>query len=112
MLLEWYNLLLHHLSAHSITLVAIFIHFYKMYVGVWPLVHLFRFSTYCALLERGHPPSVATTSSTGTKGTTMYIIALTPSKWDRWRDDWVIMQAEVHGHLELPSIALIGYCSS
>jgi hypothetical protein len=42
----------------------------------------------------------------------MYIITLTPNKWDRWRDDWVIMQAEVHGQLELLTIALIGYCSS
>jgi hypothetical protein len=56
MLLEWYNLLLHHLSAHSITLVAIFIHFYKMYVGVWPLVHLFRFfHILCSSGKRASP---------------------------------------------------------
>jgi hypothetical protein len=33
-LLEIYGLQLHHLSPHSITLVAIFVHLYEMYVGV------------------------------------------------------------------------------
>jgi hypothetical protein len=42
MLLEHYGLQLQHLSPHSITLVAIFTHFYEMFVGVWPSVPLFR----------------------------------------------------------------------
>jgi hypothetical protein len=33
-LLEYYGLQLHHLSPNSITLVAIFVHFYEMFVGV------------------------------------------------------------------------------
>jgi hypothetical protein len=42
MLLEHYGLQLQHLSPHSITLVAVFTHFYEMFVGVWPSVRLFR----------------------------------------------------------------------
>jgi hypothetical protein len=41
-LLEYYGLQLQHLSSHSITQVAIFVHFYEMFVYVRPLVRLFR----------------------------------------------------------------------
>jgi hypothetical protein len=41
-LLEYYGLQLHHLSSNTIALVAIFIHLYKMFVGVRPSVRLFR----------------------------------------------------------------------
>jgi hypothetical protein len=27
---------------------------------------------------------------------TAYIVPLSPSKWDHWRDNWVIVQTEVH----------------
>jgi hypothetical protein len=40
-LLEYYGLQLLHLSPNSITLVAIFVHFCKMFMGVRPLVLLF-----------------------------------------------------------------------
>jgi hypothetical protein len=39
-LLETYDLQLHHLSPHFITLVAIFIHLCEMCMGVWPSVRL------------------------------------------------------------------------
>jgi hypothetical protein len=38
----------------------------------------------------------------------VYITALTLGKWDRWRDDWVIMQAEVHDRLVLSTAAPMG----
>jgi hypothetical protein len=41
-LLEHYGLQFQHMSPHSITLVAIFAHFCEMFMGVRPLVHLFR----------------------------------------------------------------------
>jgi hypothetical protein len=31
-----------------------------------------------------------------------------PDKWDRWRDDWVIMHANAHDRLELLTAALMG----
>jgi hypothetical protein len=43
MLLENYDLQLHHLTSHSLMSVTIFIHLYEMYVVVRPSVHLFRF---------------------------------------------------------------------
>jgi hypothetical protein len=30
--------------------------------------------------------------------------------WDRWKDDWVIMQADVHDQLELPARAPTSKC--
>jgi hypothetical protein len=41
MLQEPYDLQSHHLSPHSITLVAIFIHLCEMYVGKWSSMRLF-----------------------------------------------------------------------
>jgi hypothetical protein len=41
-LLEFYGIQLQHLSPHSSIPVAIFIHFYEMFVGVRPSVPLFR----------------------------------------------------------------------
>jgi hypothetical protein len=40
-LLENYGLQLHHLSPHSLVLVAIFVHLCEMHVGMWPSVRLF-----------------------------------------------------------------------
>jgi hypothetical protein len=55
MLLQHYTLQLYHLSPHSITLVAIFIHLCERFVGVPPLVHLFHsFHVLCAMHK--HPP--------------------------------------------------------
>jgi hypothetical protein len=33
----------------------------------------------------------------------VYITALSPGKWDHWREDWVIMQPYAHDRLELPT---------
>jgi hypothetical protein len=38
----------------------------------------------------------------------MYITTLSPGKWDRWRDDWVIMQVEVHDRLEMLTATSMG----
>jgi hypothetical protein len=40
-LLELYGIQLQHVSPHSLVLVAIFIHFCEMFVGVWPSIPLF-----------------------------------------------------------------------
>jgi hypothetical protein len=53
MLLEFYGLQLQHLSPNSITLVAIFVHLYEMFVGVRPSVRLFhRFFVMKAASQR------------------------------------------------------------
>jgi hypothetical protein len=37
------------------------------------------------------------------KSSTPYITTLNPGKWDRWREDWVIVHAKFHDRLELPT---------
>jgi hypothetical protein len=64
-LLEIYGLQLHLLSPHSITLVAIFVHLYEMYVGVWPSMRLFLLFHVLRSFGKIASPSAATTSSIG-----------------------------------------------
>jgi hypothetical protein len=33
----------------------------------------------------------------------MYIAALSPSKWEHWREDWVILMTDAHDRLVLPT---------
>jgi hypothetical protein len=54
-LLEHFGLQLQHLSPHSITLVAIFVHFCEMFMGVRPLVRLF-WSLYVLRPVNKQPP--------------------------------------------------------
>jgi hypothetical protein len=100
-LLETYGLQLHHLSPDSITLVAIFIHPCEMYVSVRPLVRLFRLFHVLHSFRKRVSPIGGYYFQHRTKGPAVYITALTPGKWDQWRDDWVIMQVEVNDRLEL-----------
>jgi hypothetical protein len=56
-LLEPYGLQLQHLSLHSITLVAIFVHLYEMYVCVWLSMCLFwSFHMLCSSRRNLAPP--------------------------------------------------------
>jgi hypothetical protein len=82
-LLETYDLQLHHLSPHSITLVAIFIHHYEMYMGVQPSVRLFRLFHVMRSSEKRASPIGSYYFQHGTKTPNVYINALTPGKWDR-----------------------------
>jgi hypothetical protein len=41
----------------------------------------------------------------------MYITTLRLSKWDHWREDWVIMQIDAHNWLELSTTAPMGHRS-
>jgi hypothetical protein len=56
-LLEYYGLQLQHLSPNSITLVAIFIHFYEMFVGLRSSVWLFRRFFIMKVVSQ-HPPLI------------------------------------------------------
>jgi hypothetical protein len=90
-LLENYDLQLHHPSPHSITLVAIFVHLYRMYVGVRPSMHLFRLFHVLRSSERSAYPLGGYYFQHRTKGSAVYITAISSGKWDHWRDDWVIV---------------------
>jgi hypothetical protein len=45
------------------------------------------------------------------KGPLTYIVPINPGKWSRWREDWVIIWANIHDRLVLPTEALMGKCS-
>jgi hypothetical protein len=105
MLLEFYGLQLQHLSPNSITLVAIFVHLCEMFVGVRPSVHLFRrFFVMKAASQR--PPLIGGYYfAHRTQGPSRYIAPVSPGRWERWREDWVLMQADAHDRLAIPTAA-------
>jgi hypothetical protein len=37
-----------------------------------------------------------------TPGHTRYIVPISPGKWERWREEWVLVQVDVHDRLALP----------
>jgi hypothetical protein len=101
-LLEYYGLQLQHLSPNSIALVAIFVHLCEMYVGVRPSVRLFRrFFVLKAASPR--PPLIGGHYfQRRTPGHAHYIALVSPGRWERWREDWALVQANVHDRLALP----------
>jgi hypothetical protein len=78
MLLEYYGLHLQHLSLHSLALVAIFIHFYEMFVYVRSSVHLLWL--FHVLRSCGRSPSHlgAYYFQLRAKGPATYITSLSP----------------------------------
>jgi hypothetical protein len=102
MLLEFYRLQLQHHSPNSITLVAIFVHLCEMFVGVRPSVRLFHcFFIMKAASQR--PPLIGGYYFTRrTQGPSRYIAAVSPGRWERWTEDWVLMQADAHDWLVIP----------
>jgi hypothetical protein len=73
-----------------------------MYVGVRPSVRLFRrFFLLKAVSQR--PPLIdGYYFQRWTQGHTCYIAFVSPSRWERWREDWALVQANVHDWLALP----------
>jgi hypothetical protein len=61
------------------------------------------------LWEVRNPPRCALLLAQG-QGSGYVQHPLIPSKWDRWKDDWVIMQADVHDRLELLARAPTSKC--
>jgi hypothetical protein len=105
MLLEFYRLQLQHLSPNSITLVAVFVHLCEMFVGVRPSVLLFRrFFVMKAASQR--PPLIGGYYFTHRmQGPSRYIAPVSPGRWERWREDWALVQADAHDRLVIPAAA-------
>jgi hypothetical protein len=101
-LLEYYGLQLQHLSPNSIAMVAILVHLCEMYVGVQSSVRLFRrFFVLKAASPR--PPLIGGHYfQHRTPGHTRYIMPISPGRWEQWREDWALVQADVHDRLTLP----------
>jgi hypothetical protein len=101
-LLEYYGLQLQHLSPNSIALVAIFIHLCEMYVGVRSSVWLFR--RFFVLKDAStRPPLIGGHYfQRRTPGHARYIASVSPGRWEWWREDWALVQADVNDRLALP----------
>jgi hypothetical protein len=82
--------------------VAFFIHLYKMYVGIQPSVRLSsRFFMLNAASTR--PPLIGGHYlQRRTPGHAHYIAPVSPGRWERWREDWALVQADIHDQLALP----------
>jgi hypothetical protein len=100
-MLEFYGLQLQHLAPHSLILVAIFIHFCEMLVCVRPSVTLFRMFHMLRWSGKGSGLIGAYYFQIWAKGSIVYIAPINSSKWDRWREDWVVGRADVHDRLVL-----------
>jgi hypothetical protein len=96
MLLDHYELHLQHMSPHSITQVAIFTHFDEMLVGVRPLVSLFQLFHVMRPMNKQPPHLSSYYFQHWTKDSLKYLTALSPGRWERWREDWVLVQADAH----------------
>jgi hypothetical protein len=101
-LLEYYRLQLQHLSPNSIALVAIFIHLCEMYVGVRPSVWLFRRFFVLKAASPRLPLIDSHYFQRWTLGHARYITPVSPGRWERWREGWALVQADVHDRLTLP----------
>jgi hypothetical protein len=103
LLLEEFGLQLQHLTPHSILQVAIFVHFYEMFVGVAACTSLFRQFFVLVRSGKGKDHLGAYYFQTRSYPTVTYIATLGGARWENWRNDWVIASAEVNDRLALPS---------
>jgi hypothetical protein len=103
LLLEEFGLQLHHVTPHSILLVAVFAHFMEMFVGVRPCTTIFRH--FYALVETGRTKREVSTYYFQLRHgmASSYISTFSSSKWEDWREGWVIVEADPHDRLELPT---------
>jgi hypothetical protein len=86
-------------------LVAIFVHLCEMFVGMRSSVRLFRrFFVMKAASQR--PPLISGYYfARQTQGPSRYIAPVSLGRWERWREDWVLMQEDAHDRLVIPIAA-------
>jgi hypothetical protein len=85
-----------HLSPNFITLVVIFVHLCEMFVGVRPSVRLFRRFFILKVVSQ-HPSLIGGYYfQRQTQGHAHYITPVSPGRWERWREDWALVQADTH----------------
>jgi hypothetical protein len=82
--------------------VAIFVHLCEMYVGVRPSVRLFR-RFFMLKVASTRPPLIGGHYfQRRTLGHARYIAPVSPGRWEWWREDWALLQVDVHDRLALP----------
>jgi hypothetical protein len=86
-------------------LVAIFVHLCEMFVGVRPSVRLFR-RFFVMKAARQRPPLIGGYYfARRTQGPSRYIAPVSPGRWERWREDWVLIQVDAHDRVMIPAAA-------
>jgi hypothetical protein len=73
-----------------------------MYVGVRPSVRLFRRFFVLKVVSTRPPLIGGHYFQRRTPGHARYIAPIFPGGWERWREDWSLVQADVHDRLALP----------
>jgi hypothetical protein len=103
LLLEEFGLQLHYLTPHSVLLVAVFAHFMEMFMGVRPCTTIFRYFYTLVGTGRSKREVGAYYFKLRHGMANSYISAFSSSKWEDWREGWVIAEADPHNRLELPT---------
>jgi hypothetical protein len=103
LLLEEFGLQLHHLTPHSILLVAVFAHFMEMFMGVRPCTTIFRHFYALVGTGRSRREVGAYYFQLRHVMASSYIPTFSSSKWEDWHEGWVIAKADPHDRLELPT---------
>jgi hypothetical protein len=81
--------------------VAIFVHFCKMFVCVRLSVTLFWMFHVLRWSKKGSGLIGAYYFHIRAKGLSTYITPISSGKWDRWREDWVVVRTDIHDRLVL-----------
>jgi hypothetical protein len=81
--------------------VVIFVHFCKMFVCVRLSVTLFWMFHVPRWSKKGSGLIGAYYFQIRDKGLITYITPISSGKWDRWREDWVVVRADIHDRLVL-----------
>jgi hypothetical protein len=73
-----------------------------MYAGVRPSVQLFQ-HFFVLKTASTHPPLIdGHYFQRQTPGHARYIAPISPGRWERWREDWALVQEDIHDRLALP----------
>jgi hypothetical protein len=86
-------------------LVAIFFHLCEMFVGVRLSVRLFRRFFVMKAVSQRRPLIGGYYFVRRTQGPSRYIAPVSLGRWERWREDWVLMQADANDRLVIPAAA-------
>jgi hypothetical protein len=72
---------------------------------VRPSVRLFRRFFIMKAASQGPPLIGDYYFAHRTQGPSQYIAPIPPDRWERWREDWVLMQVDAHDQLVIPTAA-------
>jgi hypothetical protein len=87
LLFEEFGLQLQHLTPHSILQAAIFVHLYKMLVGVAPCTSLFRHFFVLVKSVKAKDHLGAYYFQTRSDSVVSYTPTLSGARWENWRND-------------------------